>query len=339
MVFVHIVLVKVKPAVLSNGYEEFKARLENLRDLQVTKDEVLQLKWGPPVWDTRSQGYNYGLYSVFRSKEGLERYRDDADHKNVSTRAYASNRSKTTPMTMAKRTTSVNDVYQREQQSRGLARTSSEYAHIAPEIQAQLQSMSWRIRANVNRGYQGGLHNPSGHSPRHFSCAQDTLQEVKNSYHRWGRSATMPNGALRGSIEVPISAPSEVPINLDTENNPSCIPSSSHTSLKRGLTEDDADKVLGDAFNDEDEDYTSMHAPANFTPSDSERFTRPLPSRKPFQSTKSMPLIHTWPDSHAGQNYPMPLPSPNDHDVSMHTADEQYQDVDFSSYAIRTDNF
>ena len=81
MVFVHIVLVKVKPAVLNNGYEEFKARLETLRDLQVTKEEVLQLKWGPPLWDARSQGYNYGLYTVFRTREGLERYKEDESHK------------------------------------------------------------------------------------------------------------------------------------------------------------------------------------------------------------------------------------------------------------------
>ncbi|PKI85546.1 hypothetical protein MVES_000072 [Malassezia vespertilionis] len=81
---VHIVLVKVKDQVLRNGYEEFKARLETLRDLQVTKDEVTQLHWGPPIWDTRSQGFNYGLYTVFRNREGLERYKEDNDHKDFS---------------------------------------------------------------------------------------------------------------------------------------------------------------------------------------------------------------------------------------------------------------
>lgn len=81
MVYIHIVLVKVKPLVLTNGYEEFKARLETLRDLQVTKDEVAQLKWGPPVWDTRAHGFDYGLYTVFHTREGLERYKDDAEHK------------------------------------------------------------------------------------------------------------------------------------------------------------------------------------------------------------------------------------------------------------------
>lgn len=52
-------------------------------------------------------------------------------------------------MTMSKRAISSNDVLQREHEGRGLARTSSEYASIPPEIQAQLQSMSWRIRASA----------------------------------------------------------------------------------------------------------------------------------------------------------------------------------------------
>ena len=79
--FVHIVLFKVKAQVLNNGFEEFKARIESLRDLQVTKEEVTDLKFGPPVWDSRSHGFNYGLYAVFRTKEGLVRYKEDSNHK------------------------------------------------------------------------------------------------------------------------------------------------------------------------------------------------------------------------------------------------------------------
>lgn len=81
MVFVHIVLFKVKPQVLNNGLEEFKARLETLRDLQVVKEEVKQLKFGPPIWDNRAHGFNYGLYTVFDTREGLVRYKEDNDHK------------------------------------------------------------------------------------------------------------------------------------------------------------------------------------------------------------------------------------------------------------------
>lgn len=81
MVFVHIVLFKVKPQVLNNGFEEFKARLETLRDLQITKDVVKQLKFSPPIWDTWAHGFNYGLYTIFETREDLERYKEDNDHK------------------------------------------------------------------------------------------------------------------------------------------------------------------------------------------------------------------------------------------------------------------
>ena len=79
--FVHIVLVKVKQQVLANGFEEFKARLETLRDIKATKEEAIQVTWGPPLWEGRTHGYNYGLYSVFRTREGLERYKEDPEHK------------------------------------------------------------------------------------------------------------------------------------------------------------------------------------------------------------------------------------------------------------------
>lgn len=79
--YIHIVLLKVKAQVLSNGFEEFKARLESLRDLQITKDEATQVSWGPPVWDSRTHGYSYGLYSVFNTLEGLEKYKEDSEHK------------------------------------------------------------------------------------------------------------------------------------------------------------------------------------------------------------------------------------------------------------------
>ena len=52
-------------------------------------------------------------------------------------------------MTLAKRAISANDVFEREREGHGLARTSSEYSHIPSDIQAQLQTMSWRIRAST----------------------------------------------------------------------------------------------------------------------------------------------------------------------------------------------
>lgn len=81
MTCVHIVLFKVKAQVLKNGYEEFKARAETIRDLPIVKEHAKELQLGPPIWDTRSHGFNYGLYSVFETRESLERYKEDNDHK------------------------------------------------------------------------------------------------------------------------------------------------------------------------------------------------------------------------------------------------------------------
>ena len=39
------------------------------------------MRLGPPVWDTRSHGFNYGLYSVFATMDDLVRYKEDNDHK------------------------------------------------------------------------------------------------------------------------------------------------------------------------------------------------------------------------------------------------------------------
>jgi len=81
MPLVHIVLFKVKSQVLSNGWEEFQARAETIRDLAVVKDVCQDMRLGPPVWDTRSHGFNYGLYSVFATMDDLVRYKEDNDHK------------------------------------------------------------------------------------------------------------------------------------------------------------------------------------------------------------------------------------------------------------------
>ena len=81
MPVVHIVLFKVKSQVLSNGWEEFQARAETIRDLAVVKDVCQDMRLGPPVWDTRSHGFNYGLYSVFATMDDLVRYKEDNDHK------------------------------------------------------------------------------------------------------------------------------------------------------------------------------------------------------------------------------------------------------------------
>ena len=60
MPVVHIVLVKVKQAVLSNGFDELKQMCETLKDLPITKSKATEVKWGPPAYPGRNEGYNWG---------------------------------------------------------------------------------------------------------------------------------------------------------------------------------------------------------------------------------------------------------------------------------------
>lgn len=62
MPVVHIVLVKVKEAVLSNGFDELKAKCETLKDLPIAKSKATEIKWGPPAYPGRNEGYNWGEY-------------------------------------------------------------------------------------------------------------------------------------------------------------------------------------------------------------------------------------------------------------------------------------
>ncbi|KIS66491.1 uncharacterized protein UMAG_10753 [Mycosarcoma maydis] len=84
MPVVHIVLVKVKQSVLSNGFDELKQKCETLKDLPIAKSKATEIKWGPPEYPGRNEGYNWGLYSVFASREDYEAYRDDEEHRNFS---------------------------------------------------------------------------------------------------------------------------------------------------------------------------------------------------------------------------------------------------------------
>jgi len=62
MPVVHIVLVKVKQAVLSNGFDELKAKCETLKDLPIAASKAKEIKWGPPAYPGRNEGYNWGEY-------------------------------------------------------------------------------------------------------------------------------------------------------------------------------------------------------------------------------------------------------------------------------------
>jgi hypothetical protein len=60
MPVVHIVLVKVKSAVLSNGFDELKQKCETLKDLPIAASKATEIKWGPPAYPGRNEGYNWG---------------------------------------------------------------------------------------------------------------------------------------------------------------------------------------------------------------------------------------------------------------------------------------
>lgn len=81
-------------------------------------------------------------------------------------------------MSVAKRTVSAADVYGPENAPRGLTRTCSEYASIPDDVHTRLQSMGWRIRSNVSRGY---LRTAGGDAPG--AHPDDSA--------RWGRSTTI----------------------------------------------------------------------------------------------------------------------------------------------------
>lgn len=62
MPVIHIVLVKVKAAVLANGFDELKQKCHTLKDLPITQQKVKELSWGPPAYPGRNEGYNWGKF-------------------------------------------------------------------------------------------------------------------------------------------------------------------------------------------------------------------------------------------------------------------------------------
>ncbi|PWN46976.1 hypothetical protein IE53DRAFT_390885 [Violaceomyces palustris] len=84
MPIVHIVLVKVKDSVLTNGFEEFKQKCSTLSSVPIAIQKAKLIRWGPPEYPGRNQGFNWGLYTLFDSKADYEAYRDDEEHRNFS---------------------------------------------------------------------------------------------------------------------------------------------------------------------------------------------------------------------------------------------------------------
>lgn len=51
--------------------------------IPIVKELSPELAWGPPVYAERAKGWNYGLYTKFRSQAEFERYRDDSGHRDL----------------------------------------------------------------------------------------------------------------------------------------------------------------------------------------------------------------------------------------------------------------
>lgn len=183
-----------------------------------------------------------------------------------------------------------------------------------------------------------------------FSNAQSTWQHVQQTYPQWGRTASVPYGALRGtpSNTTMLAASSQAMERSVTESHtsPSSLVSdtveSGTLSMKRGISEDDSDAILAGAFDDDDGAgaidrnmglscssfpmASPSPPPAQTQPTTytqvSSRPVRPLPSRQGmFRSIKSMPVAKT-------QDLTM------DNDNS-----EPFQRVDFSAYAAHPHGF
>lgn len=211
---------------------------------------------------------------------------------------------------MNKRAVSAHDVGLHGAPSTGLSRVSSQYDSIPMDVQNRLQSMGWRIRSNVSRGYRHGG-SSSGAS------ALDTVQQVRQTSHQWGRTASVPHGALRGMAPpMPTGAADEAP---------------SPFSLKRGTAEDDSDAVLADAFGDDDGcemDALPVSEPmscdADVAHARSERPMRPLPARQGLRVTQSMPPS---------------APAWRDLAAESHRDADAFRLIDFSAFATHADHF
>lgn len=177
-----------------------------------------------------------------------------------------------------------------------------------------------------------------------FQSANSTLENVKNTYNQWGRTASVPNGALRGHNAM---MPPPPPPNMmsrwssDTETANSSFSSTVPSlSLKRGMGEEDSDAILAGAFEDDDGSFGAswdapMHSGEGARVLDAptlpeNRPMRPLPSRGPLRPTLSLPVVT--------QPFPQ-MESQQDMDMAEEDGSEEFHRIDFSAYAANPDGF
>lgn len=167
-----------------------------------------------------------------------------------------------------------------------------------------------------------------------FTPALSTVQDVKQNYVQWGRTASVPYGALRG-VQTPPQQMAGASMQRSATDvyTASTNDEGASLSLKRGMSEDDTDAVLAEAFGDDDGHIEDMMPPPS-SPGN-ERPMRPLP-RQGLRPTQSMPP--TW---HGIPHGPGPgcETQMDTSEADSDPASEPFRQVDFSSYASYTDGF
>lgn len=203
------------------------------------------------------------------------------------------------------------------------------------------------LTSDVSRGYLGHATTSAAHDlgGASFQSANSTLENVKSTYNQWGRTASVPNGALRGhGTMMPPPPPSNMMSrwSSDTESTNWSYSSTMPTlSLKRSMGEDESDAILAGAFADGDGSFGASWDMPMVPEGDSSTLTdapalpesrpvRPLPSRGPFRPTISLPVV-SQPFTHADTRQDM--------DLAEEDPSEQFRHIDFSAYAANPDGF
>lgn len=75
----HIVIWKLKPFDSPEHEQRVKAGIAELKNVAGPEHMTV----GPPAIEGRNQGYNWGLYSVFPSREALDKYSVSEHHVRV----------------------------------------------------------------------------------------------------------------------------------------------------------------------------------------------------------------------------------------------------------------
>ncbi|KAL7421829.1 hypothetical protein Q5752_003600 [Cryptotrichosporon argae] len=75
----HVVLWKLRQQASEEALQSVKTKINELKNLP----GPISVHLGPPAISDRAQGYNYGLYSIFASREALDAYAVSEGHVKI----------------------------------------------------------------------------------------------------------------------------------------------------------------------------------------------------------------------------------------------------------------